>query len=412
MILYALSCGVALTFLYYVFLKDDFTISLKSFLIFSIFATSSATYLYFERIPNFVILTVEPILTVVFLKFITKRKYYDIILLEFMIHLIFYLFEALVMLTFFTTKSFVVSAEYWIAIVAFIHLLFIPTIFIFRKRIRTFAERLIHIEKRKEGKMLIMIMMLHLYSIITKFVLDHYNSFNSNYFFNDYYLILIIVIIYLFIIFRTSLDHIHKNKKYALELFNIISKGEKKNILASTYSSVHDAKNVLQSIYFETRNCEDKYENIDSKLLTSLLRSKMDLSKKNNIELILENKTDKLIDFMDYSINELDFTIILGILIDNAVEHLKSHAELVQKIRIVINSDLNVYVSNQVDELAICNVHLFESFGYTSKEDSSNSGYGLYNANTIAKESDTKINMNIADSEVTFSIEHKKNSTK
>ena len=164
-----------------------------------------------------------------------------------------------------------------------------------------------------------------------------------------------------------------------------------KSIAGSYLSNRHDIKNMLSALqYVSHRNLPT--ENTATPIFQAVLRLKEEAAADLGIALIvnertapLEPATDTLQPNLASSQIELSASVLVGILLDNALEHLEKHPGLPRSIVLDFNPNtFELKVANPLDTKS--HAHLEKAFqkGHSSKQHDLTSGFGLYNANLIA----------------------------
>ena len=163
-----------------------------------------------------------------------------------------------------------------------------------------------------------------------------------------------------------------------------------KSIAGNYLSNRHDIKNMLSALAYV--NQESVSAETPAPILQAVLQLKQDEAMRQGIHLNIEAlnppaQSDEILSQYapDHSQNELNAAIILGILLDNAFEHLLTHPNLPKQVTLHMDwHTLAMKVANPIDTKS--HAHLEKAFqkGHSSKQQVLTSGFGLYNANLIA----------------------------
>lgn len=136
-----------------------------------------------------------------------------------------------------------------------------------------------------------------------------------------------------------------------------------------------EAKNFIQKMS-EDATMFNNIIDTGNPVLSSLLNTKITTAERNKVQIYTDIKLPEKI-----CIEPIDISIIIGNLLDNALEACAALEDGDKCIELEVytnNSNLIIIVKNTKSELLIADMSNYEN-GYTSKEDAANHGFGLFN---------------------------------
>ena len=202
-------------------------------------------------------------------------------------------------------------------------------------------------------------------------------------------LISTILLLYIYYSYKTKKQIIEKFEKDIKELNEIIEKyqiqmHETKNqfLVVSTMIKNEESKtkkyinNIVKNEFEPNEAIQFQIRNIPLNSLKSLVHNKIKKANENNINVdVFIDKSAKKFDFSKFTINdEYDFTRIIGVFFDNAIEECVEKNFYNISFSLTMKNDyLSLELSNPINS-AIDKNKIFEK-GFTTKENGH--GYGL-----------------------------------
>lgn len=207
----------------------------------------------------------------------------------------------------------------------------------------------------------------------------------------DYMMGIIVTVIDLPFLFYIIFKYIkHKNIELTQEEQKMVVEANN-HLLDDIRKSQHDYNNVLM-MFQEYLNEPESEDTIYDALLTVKLYELADADISCNIDIHDEFKHK----------DNLSVMIVLGILIDNAKDYLKSHLKMNKHVDIAITNH-NIEISNPVDSDDVIDFERVFDQGYSSK--GLTRGFGLSNAVQLLQEMGASIRCKHNQDRITFYVE-------
>lgn len=149
-----------------------------------------------------------------------------------------------------------------------------------------------------------------------------------------------------------------------------------------------------KEVYEDRSRCNPALLRISDKILAAFLYSKI-ISAPRYIKIDLQVLSQEIVT----PVSETALVEIIGTLTDNAFEAATPERSQVEIVLDARNDKLLFMIKNQVENLTIGEIsHFFEN-GYTTKDNREGRGFGLYQANQIAKRHNGQITVELLERE-------------
>lgn len=354
----------------------------------------STLYSHFkDQMPHFLALASYPILFVIVLHVIEKKSFLHLsayVTYTSLVTILVELVTTLLLLSF-DQNSFIINhTYYYVMLIAPLELVLT---YLLHSNLRKQQRYVMSLKISSQERYFSVFIIMHIAYLTEKYIVTDYTlrGYQSS---EIFLLFLGIVMIYLSGSLGLSIWHIKKNTYSNVAFLYDESIHLKKKILSTSLSIRHDAKNLMYAL---SPTDEDQLI-VNSPIITSLINQKRNKAEKHDIKLVI---IDEPYLFTDLQVNELDYAIILGILLDNAIEHVANN-----ELAPIVNLTLHPHVTRIKNPLA-CNsqVEKFTELHYSSKT-TEHSGYGLYNATRLCNSNKLNLHIEALDDHCLVSIKH------
>lgn len=350
------ACSIALiyTMILNVFYENRISLSIKDIPIYLAMIIILALSFEYKEIPSYIYYIIEPIAFIIIIR-LTKKKttfqavigYFTLLFSIIIVDLIVAIIAApLGLLNTLAEISYQASAVlYWFAVIG---------VFFFRK---SFHHRYIALSTQsriRQEKFTITIYFAHLTILMLLYHANYQVVLNGAYKGLNSILYWIIIFVYVAFIYVQIILYNIALKRENQNRFRSQAKSLKSDLLSKSYALTHDLKNIML---------------LNNDLpIQSIMEEKTKLTEKLMIDLKASYTP------LDY-FNSLELSIVLSILLDNAIEHLEAWPILDQWISLKMDRN-KLIVSNPIKTETIDRL---KEQGYTTKSKAS-AGYGLANA--------------------------------
>lgn len=336
----------------------------------------------YEEIPSFIYYIFEPVTLILIIRVIKKKSSFDAIIGYFAVlisSIIADIFVALIAtplgyLEFLANLNYKASAVlYWIIPIG---------ISIYRKSFHhkylTFKNQ----SKLRQEKYTISIYFVHITILMLLYHTNYQVALNGSYSGFEKFLYWMVIILYTGFIYAQLILYNKNLKKENKRRFEHKSKHLKSDLLAQSYALTHDLKNMIHLTE------EDP--------VASIIEAKKKTAQELGIDLRIHLEGS-------LAFKRLDFSIVLSILLDNALEHLVGWPILPQWVHLKMTPE-GLRISNPLKEY---NLHRMTEYGYSSKT-SPSAGYGLSNAMELVEKNNHTMTYSVDQKVLTCLIESKK----